>query len=243
MRAVLRIGLTSAVLVGMVAACGDDDDGAADTAAGATTDDTSAATEATTEATGATTAAATTPPVAEPAEYTVMIDGRVDEFNGVFFGYFPDKVSVHPGDTIVYHSMFTGEPHTARSARPSRRGQRLQASTPSSSPEEEPPPPELEAAFALIPAMLPDGPGDANQNSVNPCFVAEGEEMPADRAAQCDVTERRRSRGPRVLQLRVPARRRDVRRRARRRHRPRHLLRVLHAAFRGDDLRGRRRPR
>ena len=27
-----------------------------------------------------------------------MVDGRVDEYNGAFFAYFPDKVSVHPGD-------------------------------------------------------------------------------------------------------------------------------------------------
>ena len=119
-----------------------------------------------------------------------MIDGRVDEFNGVFLAYFPDKVSVHPGDTIVYHSMFSGEPHTATfGSTVDDVVTGFKNMTPEQLAEEEPPPPGLEEAFALIPAMLPDGPGDANQNSVNPCFVAEGEEIPTDVTAQCPVTE------------------------------------------------------
>ena len=204
MRALPRIVLMSAALAGMVAVCGDDDDGASDTAADATTAETAAGTPdvttadtaaattaATTEATTADTEAATTaPPVAEPAEYMVMIDGRVDEFNGAFFAYFPDKLSVHPGDTIVYHSVFSGEPHSVTFGdivEDAITG--FQSLTPEQQEGAAPPPPEVEAAFALIPAMLPDGPGDANQTSVNPCFVAGGEEVPTDPAVQCPVTE------------------------------------------------------
>ncbi|MGH2684410.1 MAG: hypothetical protein ACRDJP_02970, partial [Actinomycetota bacterium] len=51
-------------------------------------------------------------PSGEASEITVEIDGKADDFNASFFAYFPDKVSVHPGDTVVYRSNFTGEPHS-----------------------------------------------------------------------------------------------------------------------------------
>ncbi|MBW3590864.1 MAG: LCP family protein, partial [Actinobacteria bacterium] len=35
-----------------------------------------------------------------------------DDFNAGFLAYFPDSVTVHPGDTIVYESNFSGEPHS-----------------------------------------------------------------------------------------------------------------------------------
>ncbi|MEO6652355.1 MAG: hypothetical protein ABIP17_06840, partial [Ilumatobacteraceae bacterium] len=205
-----RLLSLTAVVALVAASCGGDDDAASDTtpapaATGApaptvTTADTEPATTnpATTESATtepATTTAQTSPPTteaagSEPAEFTVMIDGRVDEFNGAFFAYFPDKLTVHPGDTIVYHSMFSGEPHSvAFGDVPQTAVDEFQKLTPEQLQSEGPPPPELEAAFALIPSMLPDGPGDANQNSVNPCFVEAGEEIPTDPAQQCPVTE------------------------------------------------------
>ncbi len=36
--------------------------------------------------------------------------------------------------------------------------------------------------------MLPEGPGDANQAAVNPCFVTGGE-LPTDPTQQCEVTQ------------------------------------------------------
>ena len=200
MRRKHRIMAASFVVLGLVApACGDDDDddAASDTdaaaastasAADATTAETSAGTEATTADTDA--ATADTDAAAEPQEFMIMVDGRVDEYNGAFFAYFPDRVSVHPGDRIIYHSIFSGEPHSATfGSSVDEVVTGFMELTPEQQAGEAPPPPELEAAFELIPAMLPDGPGDANQVSVNPCFVAEGEEIPTDAAAQCPVIE------------------------------------------------------
>ncbi|MBT8201755.1 MAG: hypothetical protein KJO87_00465 [Acidimicrobiia bacterium] len=123
-------------------------------------------------------------------EYTVLVDGRVDEFNGAFFAYFPDTITVHPGDTIIYKSVFSGEPHSVTFGSVVETAiAEFERLTPEQLQSEGPPPPELEAAFAAIPAMLPEGPGDANQNSVNPCFVGEGEPVPTDVTSQCPVTE------------------------------------------------------
>ena len=118
-----------------------------------------------------------------------MVDGKVDGFNGAFFSYFPDKLSVHPGDTIVYKSVFSGEPHSiAFGTVISDAVDAFLKLTPEQQSGQAPPLPEIEAKFALIPSMLPNGPGDAAQTSVNPCFVASGETIPSDASKQCPVT-------------------------------------------------------
>ncbi len=173
--------IAAAVLVILVAACGSD---ASTTGAGQTTTVVSTTDPSTTNS------STTNPPAAGPMEYTVFVDGRVDEFNGAFFAYFPDTITVHPGDTIVYKSVFSGEPHSVTFGSVVETAiDEFRKLTPEQLQSEGPPPPELEAAFGAIPAMLPDGPGDANQNSVNPCFVSEGEAVPDDVSTQCPVTE------------------------------------------------------
>lgn len=42
----------------------------------------------------------------------IDVDGRTNRFNGSFLSYFPDNVSVRPGDVVVFRSVWTGEPHT-----------------------------------------------------------------------------------------------------------------------------------
>ena len=156
------------VVVAMVAvACGDDDDD--DTTAGDTGTDNGQ--------------------VADTGEVTVGIDAETDDVNASFFAYFPDTVKVHPGDTIVYESHFTGEPHSIAFGTVVQTAiDEFQKLTPEQLESEGPPPPELDAAFAKIPPMLPEGPGDAHQNSVNPCFVTTGE-IPSDTTKPCPVTE------------------------------------------------------
>lgn len=124
-----------------------------------------------------------------PSEVTVNIDGNADDFNAAFFAYFPDSVTVHPGDTIVYESVFSGEPHSITfGTLVTDAVEAFQSLTPEQLESEGPPPPEVEAAFERLPSMLPEGPGDANQISVNPCFVASGD-LPDDETQQCEVTE------------------------------------------------------
>lgn len=166
MNRVRRALVVVLVVVAMVAAaCGDDDD---DTAAGGDGTDSGQV---------------------DAGEVTVEIDTATDELNAAFFAYFPDTVKVRPGDTIVYHSNFSGEPHSiAFGSAVQTAIDEFQKLTPEQLESEGPPPPELDAAFAKIPPMLPDGPGDANQNSVNPCFVESGD-IPSDTTKPCPVTE------------------------------------------------------
>lgn len=42
----------------------------------------------------------------------IDVDGRTNRFNGSFLAFFPDQVTLHPGDTVVFRSIATGEPHT-----------------------------------------------------------------------------------------------------------------------------------
>ena len=52
----------------------------------------------------------TTP--ATGSTYDVQVDGVTPAFNATFAAYFPDSLVVHAGDTIVFHSVFRGNPHT-----------------------------------------------------------------------------------------------------------------------------------
>lgn len=143
--------------------------------------------------TGSTTVArvamATSPPMG-PQTVEVGVDSASgdDAFVGAYIHYFPDKVTVHPGDTVLYKSTFTGEPHSVSFGRDIQAViEAYRALPPEVQSGQAPPAPELMALAAKIPALIPDGPGDALQNSVNPCFVATGE-IPSDSAAQCPVT-------------------------------------------------------
>ena len=43
---------------------------------------------------------------------TVQVDNTTGKYNGSFLAYFPNDVTVHPGDTVDFHENWTGEPHT-----------------------------------------------------------------------------------------------------------------------------------
>lgn len=146
----------------------------------------------------ATTGAAAPKPATTPAGGPQTVEVGVDSASGEdawaggYIHYFPDKVTVHPGDTVTYKSTFTGEPHSVAFGTDIQALIELFRSQP---PEvqsgQAPPPPEAEAKFnelqAKVPPMFPEGEGDALQNSVNPCFVATGD-IPADSTKQCPVT-------------------------------------------------------
>jgi plastocyanin len=44
--------------------------------------------------------------------FTVNVDGHNPAANESFLSYFPAVVRVHAGDTIVFHHVGNGEPHT-----------------------------------------------------------------------------------------------------------------------------------
>jgi plastocyanin len=101
----------------------------------------------------------------------ILVDNKTDQFNGAFLAYFPNAVTAHPGDTLDFLGKFTGEPHSVTF------GTLVDAGVPKAEQagQNADEPPELKK----IPAMLPDGPGDANQTASQPCFLASGD-PPAD---------------------------------------------------------------
>jgi plastocyanin len=112
----------------------------------------------------------TTPPKSSATTYTVQVDGRdKDVVNAGFTAFFPKEVAVHPGDSINFdHPDETGEPHTVTFGTlvqsfltaADKLGPNGDAST---IPENK-----------QLPDIFPEGPGDANQSSAQPCFLATG---------------------------------------------------------------------
>jgi plastocyanin len=107
-------------------------------------------------------------PAAGPQTFDVQVDAKIDDFVGEFTAYFPKELTVHPGDTVEFTSVFTGGPHTVTM------GSLVDAGVPkavAAGPDAQEEPPEL----AKIPALLPDGPGNAIQAAAQPCYLTSGD--------------------------------------------------------------------
>jgi plastocyanin len=111
---------------------------------------------------------------------TVQVDNTTDKFNGAFLQYFPKAVTVHPGDTVDFHENWTGEPHTVTMGGLVDTALKAVDAIPPDERQSAPPPPALQK----LPTLLPQGPGDANQNGAQPCYLSTGE-PPTDPATAC----------------------------------------------------------
>ncbi|MDQ4145542.1 MAG: hypothetical protein M3198_17735, partial [Actinomycetota bacterium] len=115
-----------------------------------------------------------------PQTRTVQVDATPREFAASALAYFPDEVRVRPGDTVSFRQVFTGEPHSVTM------GTMIDEVIPEArrlGPESQPSP-ELERKLEALPVMLPEGPGDANQIAVNPCYLDSGP-LPTDATKPC----------------------------------------------------------
>ena len=117
----------------------------------------------TTAATGAETTAVAGSTGAQ--SYSVGVDAKNDTFPIAAVAYYPNELTVHPGDTVDFNSIFSGEPHTVTF------GTLVDQGLPKAKPTDTVEPPEL----LKIPLMLPNGPGDAIQAAAQPCFLASGD--------------------------------------------------------------------
>lgn len=108
-----------------------------------------------------------------PKTVNVQIDGKTPAFNASFTAYFPNAVTVHAGDTVAFKSIYTGEPHTVTL------GTLVDAGIPKAV-AAGPDAPEEPAELKKIPDLLPQGPGDANQVSAQPCYLASGDPPAGD---------------------------------------------------------------
>ena len=120
-----------------------------------------------------------------PVTRTVQVDGTPDDYGAFALAYFPNSVTVRPGDSVRFAQVWTGEPHSVTLGT-------LVDDTVGAlrrlGPDAEPPP-ELAEAYDELPVMLPEGPGDANQAAVNPCYIEAGGEVPSEVTEPCDVRE------------------------------------------------------
>jgi plastocyanin len=109
--------------------------------------------------------------------FTVNVDGVNPRVNETFIGYFPRSSTVHPGDTVVFHYLGVGEPHTVTLGTLADKAVGLYVHlTPKQ--QQGPPPPEVAAADAALPSLFPQGPGDAVQSAANPCYLQSGVPTP-----------------------------------------------------------------
>jgi plastocyanin len=104
--------------------------------------------------------------------YTVNVDGHNKAANEAFLAYFPNVVRVHPGDSVEFHMVGNGEPHTVTAGTlVDKVVTGFEELTPA---QQQNPPKELVRADARIPQLLPQGPGDAIQSMANPCYIDSG---------------------------------------------------------------------
>ena len=101
----------------------------------------------------------------------VQVDAKTTAFTFGSLVYYPSEVSAHPGDTVVFTEVFTGEPHTVTFGTLVDKGLAAYEAQAASNPNlDDRSIPEL----AAIPRLLPRGPGDANQVTGQPCFLDSG---------------------------------------------------------------------
>ena len=125
---------------------------------------------------------------------TVRVDYAHDEFATQFIRYFPDRIQVHPGDTVFFKQDWTGEAHTVTFG--TRVNEVLSITKPlyeqwGEVPEEEIPAEILEAYFAAEcslptlygcfdptaeepPATSEEESDEVNQTIAQPCLIEEG---------------------------------------------------------------------
>lgn len=111
----------------------------------------------------------------EDATRTVLVDFRHDEFASSFIGFFPDRVEVHPGDTVSFRQTWTGEPHSVTFGAPFNDELGALIDLRQSGETVPDPAPGIEAIEPL-PVILgrPDDPFAINQNGAQPCYLDEG---------------------------------------------------------------------
>jgi plastocyanin len=99
----------------------------------------------------------------------VQLDGSADAFHGAFTGYFPNTLSVHPGDTVSFKlPHFSGEPHTVTvGTLVDAAVAKLRALGPQASVAAQENSPEMLNFVDVFPHAI-TGPPDANQSAASP---------------------------------------------------------------------------
>ena len=126
------------------------------------------------------------PSCARTGPVTVLVDNSHDAFSASMIAFFPDHVTVHPGDTVRFRQSWTGEPHSVTfgalfNDELGRIRERLAAPLPPDAADL----PDL-ASIDRLPVMLGRGADEfaVNQNGAQPCYLDEGS-PPTDPDVAC----------------------------------------------------------
>jgi plastocyanin len=104
--------------------------------------------------------------------FTVNVDGKNPAMNESFDAFYPHVVTVHPGDTVVFHYAGVGEPHTV--ALGTLAAGAVTAFDKLAPAEQNNPPKSALAADAKVPQFVGKG-GALVVAAANPCYLASGE--------------------------------------------------------------------
>jgi plastocyanin len=105
--------------------------------------------------------------------FTVNVDGVNPKANESFLAYFPRSTTVHAGDTVVFHYLGVGEPHTVTFGTLANNAVDI-ANHLTPAQQRGTPPKAFLAADAVVPQLFPQGPGDAIASAANPCYMQSG---------------------------------------------------------------------
>jgi plastocyanin len=124
---------------------------------------------------------------ASGASRTVLVDFSHDQFAGGFIGYFPNEVTLHPGDTVDFRQAWNGEPHTVTMGTMVDAAMTVYAAEVAKYGDGSIPPDEqqkIDAAFQGLPGSEPSPSSAVDQVAAQPCFIDSGA-PPAGGATPC----------------------------------------------------------
>ena len=121
------------------------------------------------------------------AERTVLVDYRHDEFASAFLRYYPEKVTIRPGDVVNFRQTWTGEPHSVTMGKVVDaifEGEELfkKYESPEAALADGVPQAEIDAllsSFAKVPGMTTYEGYELYQPGARPCYVADAADLPA----------------------------------------------------------------
>jgi plastocyanin len=115
--------------------------------------------------------------------FTVNVDGANKAVNESFDAYFPNVVSVHAGDTVVFDYVGVGEPHTVTLGTLANTA--VSAFSKLSPAQQSNPPKAALAADAKLPQLTNQAGTSVVPSTANPCVLSSG--VPSGKAA-CPAT-------------------------------------------------------
>lgn len=110
-------------------------------------------------------------------QYAVQLDGKTNAFVGEFGSFYPDKLTVHPGDSVQFNlPNFSGVPHTVTfGTLVDKAVAKIDQLGPQATPDAQENSPEMLNLPDVFTHKNPtNGPPDANQSAAQPCYLTTG---------------------------------------------------------------------